>query len=92
LRPRTRSARSSATSKTTASSGALSQMKVTTQSLQASLPCMMQPSHSIVSVAMPTGSREPVTKTLPRRWEVYGKVTIVVPGGGAKVDAGGFAV
>jgi hypothetical protein len=52
----------------------------------------MQPSHSIVSVAMPTGSREPVTKTLPRRWEVYGKVTIVVPGGGAKVDAGGFAV
>jgi hypothetical protein len=90
-------------------------MKVTTQSLQASLPCMMQPSHSIVSVAIQTGSREPVTITpwarqeralalptgaLPTGWTTYrrttygrdGIVTIVVPGGGAKVDAGGFAV
>ena len=71
-------------------------MKVTTQSLHASLPCMMQPSHSIVSAVMPPGSREPVTKTLRPRTvagnPIYGMATIGVPGGGAKVDAGGFDV
>ncbi len=65
---------------------------------------MMQPPHSIVSVAMPPGSREPVTKTpgperaAPRTaagslgYRIYGMVTIGVPGGGAKVDGPGFAV
>jgi hypothetical protein len=65
---------------------------------------MMQPSHSIVSVAMPPGSREPVTITpglrgQPREsssrspgYGIFGMETIGVPGGGAKNDAGGLAV
>src|SRR5580658_3084031 len=94
LRPSTRSARSSATSKTTASSGDLSQMNVTTQSLQASLPCMMHPSHSIVSVAMWSRLSRACDQNPEldegRHYGREGMVTTVAPGGGTKVDAGGF--
>jgi galactokinase len=68
LRPSVLKASSSPTSKTTASSGSRPHMKVTTQSSQASVPCMTQPSHSMVSVVMSSGSHRALTKTPAVAW------------------------